>query len=104
MAIQFSPQELAELSRYIDSLKSAEIRQQPEVDKEWNRLVLLLRKLLAYGVHQGVQTDPTQPSYPTLQKKSQKPNDMRVTVRACFSQLDQLLTSYVATHRDESDA
>ncbi len=104
MTIQFSPEELAELSRYLDSLKSAATRQQPEVDTEWNRLFLLLRKLLAYGVHQGVQTDSTQPSYPTLQKKSQKPNDMRVTVHACFSQFDQLLTSYVVNHPDERPA
>ena len=103
MTIQFSQQELTEIRRYLDNIKSGETRQQPELDTEGNRLFLLLRKLLAYGVHQGVQiqTDPPTLSYPTLQKKSQKPNDMQVIVRAYFSQFDRLLTSYIADHQDK---
>ena len=69
-----------------------------EKDAAWNRLFLLFRKLLAYGVHHAGPIKPALP-YPQLQKISQKPDAMREALRVHLNDFDRLLTSCEAQHR-----
>lgn len=97
--IQFSQQEVTEIRCYFDKIDSGET-QQPlrgshQESPEWNTVFLLLRKLLGYGVYSTTQTDQ-KISYEALQKKSQKPNDMLVTVHAHLSEFKNLLAAYTA--------
>jgi hypothetical protein len=96
MTIQFSSEEITAIRRYVDRVKSGETQKQLQGHiqdfPEWNTVFLILRKLLAYGVHYIVQTDP-EISYPDLQKRSQKPSDMLVMVHAYSSQFEHLLTA-----------
>ena len=103
MTIEFSQPEVDVIRRYIDRVKSGVTQKQlPGLDQEfpdWNTVFLLLRKLLAYGVHHVGQNN-SDISYPDLQKRSQKPNDMRATVHAYLSQFEHLVAIYVAHHQD----
>lgn len=100
--IQFSQQEIADTKGYLKNIESTDTGfplQEPErAFPEGSRIFLLLRKLLAYGVHHNLSSDPDV-SYLTLQKKSQKASDMRVTVHAYAGQFNHLLATYVAHHQ-----
>ncbi|GAB3539405.1 hypothetical protein [Spirosoma fluminis] len=99
MAIQFSDQEIALLASYLQKIEAGENQSlgSTEASAEWNQLFLLLRKLLAYGVHAAVPTSSTE-SYTDLQTSTQKPNDMRVGVHAHYSLFERLLATYIANH------
>ncbi|MVM41220.1 hypothetical protein GO730_31880 [Spirosoma sp. HMF3257] len=99
MTIQFSEQEIGEMRNYFTKIGSGETQNQlhglHQAFPEWNTIFLLLRKLLAYGVLEGIQTD-SEISYSELQKKSTKPNDMLVIVHRYIGQFDSLLATYIA--------
>ena len=97
MTIQFSQQEIEEIRHYVNKMKSGDMQTQLHgaTSPEWNTIFLLLRKLLAYGVYAGLQTDQAL-SYQDLQSKTQKPATMLVHVHANISPFDQLLTAYIA--------
>ncbi len=81
MTIQFSQQEIDLIRWYVNKVKSGEtptrLRGLDQAFPEWNTDFLLLRKLLAYGVHHVVQND-LEISYQALQKK--KPKGQRYAV------------------------
>ncbi|GAB4028058.1 hypothetical protein [Spirosoma gilvum] len=101
MTIQFSTQELDEIRRYLNSIASGETQNQLteayQDSQAWTTLFLLLRKLLAYGIHHIEQTNQ-EISYTDLQKKTQKPGDMLVHVQTYVDEFSQLLTTYIAHH------
>ena len=99
MTIQFSQQEVAKMRRYFYKVASGETQKQlhgfHQEFSEWNTIFLLLRKLLAYGVHSALQTD-SEISYKELQTKTQKSGDMLLNVHAYLGQFEKLLATYVA--------
>ncbi|GAB4025448.1 hypothetical protein [Spirosoma koreense] len=101
MEIRFSRQELELIGNYLNKI-SAGASQQPvqrsdQSSPEWTTVFLLLRKLLAYGIHYDGQAEPTE-SYKELQAKSQKPDHMLATVQAHISQFERLLATYTDRH------
>ncbi|WP_461116156.1 hypothetical protein [Spirosoma jeollabukense] len=101
MTIEFSPQEIEVIRRYLNKIKSGDIQTQlhglPPQILEWNTIFLLLRKLLAFGIHAGLQTDQ-EISYKELQTKTQKPETMLANVRTFAGIFEQLLAAYTAHH------
>lgn len=96
MTIEFSQQEIEEIRRYFNKIKSGETQTQLYQEiPEWNTVFLLLRKLLAYGIYAGLQTDQ-EISYKELQTKTQKPETMLVNVHAHFGTFENLLAAYMA--------
>ena len=99
MSIEFSQQEIQTIRRYFNQIKSGETYWQlhglHQETPEWTTVFLLLRKLLAYGVHCGVLTKP-EITYNDLQVKTQKSKDMLVNVHAYVDQFEHLLATYTA--------
>ena len=99
MTIQFSQQEIEEIRRYFDKIDSGETQKQlnglHQAFPEWNTVFLLLRKLLAYGVYNGLETNQAI-SYKELQAKTQKPETMLVNVHTYIDSFSTLLTAYTA--------
>ncbi len=101
MEIRFSQREIEEIRNYFNKIDSGETHKQlcgqHQEFPEWNTVFLLLRKLLAYGIHYNVPTDPGT-NYEDLQKKSQKPDSMLVTVHTHLGQFKNLLANYTAIY------
>lgn len=101
MTIQFSQQEIKEIRRYFNKIDSGETQKQlhglHQEFPEWDAVFLLLRKLLAYGIYCGVQTDQ-EISYKDLQTRTQKSKDMLVNVHAYVGKFEHLLVIYTAHH------
>lgn len=101
MTIQFSQPEIDDMRRYFNQIEAGETRTQLQDAQleflEWNRIFLLLRKLLAYGIHAGIQSDEEM-SYNELQKRTQKSSDMLVNVHAYVGHFEKLLALYVENH------
>ena len=97
MTIEFSQQEIEEIRRYFNKIESGETQKQlhglQQELPEWNTVFLLLRKLLAYGIYAGLQTDQ-EISYTALQAKTQKPDTMLVNVHAYIDVFENLLAAY----------
>ncbi|QMW00567.1 hypothetical protein [Spirosoma foliorum] len=97
MTIQFSQPEIDDMRRYFSQIEAGEIRSQLQDVQlefpEWNRIFLLLRKLLAYGIHAGIQSDD-EISYNELQKQTQESRDMLVNVHAYVGHFEKLLVLY----------
>jgi multisubunit Na+/H+ antiporter MnhE subunit len=101
MEIRFTQPEVDLMRSYLDRVASSESQESlpdlPPENPEWNRIFLLLRKLLAYGVYYIVQAND-ELSYQELQKKTQKPGAMWVHVRTHLDVFEKLLAMYAAQH------
>jgi hypothetical protein len=101
MTIQFSQPEIEAIKRYFDKVASGETQKQlnglDQEFPEWNTIFLLLRKLLAYGIHSGVPIDQGF-SYKELQTGTQKSRDMLLNVHAYTGKFENLLAAYEANH------
>ncbi|SFC10959.1 hypothetical protein [Spirosoma endophyticum] len=98
MTIQFSPQEIEVIQRYFNKVRSGFLQTQlPQECPEWTTVFLLLRKLLAFGIYAGLQTDSGIP-YKELQTKTQKPETMLANVHTYAGTFEQLLAAYTAHH------
>ncbi|CAN5326718.1 hypothetical protein BH09BAC4_BH09BAC4_42210 [soil metagenome] len=98
MAIEFSPQEIEVIRGYFDKIRSGESQTQlPQERPEWTTVFLLLRKLLAFGIYAGLQTNQGI-SYKELQTKTQKPETMLANVHTYAGTFEQLLAAYTAHH------
>ena len=101
MTIQFSQQEIEEIRCYFNKIDAGETQKQlhglHQEFPAWNTIFLLLRKLLAYGVYCGVQTDP-EISYKELQTRTQKSKAMLANVHAYAGTFENLLATYTAHH------
>lgn len=101
MTIQFSQQEIEEIRRYFNKIESGETQKQlhglHQEFPEWNTVFLLLRKLLAYGIYSGLETDQ-EISYKELQTKTQKSEAMLMNVHAYVGTFENLLAAYTTNN------
>lgn len=101
MEIRFSPLEIEKIRNYFNRGDAGETPKQlsglAQDFPEWHTVFLLLRKLLAYGIHHSAPADP-EISYEELQKKSQKPDSMWATVHTHLDQFKDLVAQYTMHH------
>ncbi|GAB3700306.1 hypothetical protein GCM10027592_27150 [Spirosoma flavus] len=87
------------MRNYFKKIASGETQKQLDSlqldSPEWNTVFLLLRKLLAYGIYNNVETLQGT-SYVVLQSRTQKSKDMLVNVHGYLSEFEHLLAVYVA--------
>ncbi|MBD2701935.1 hypothetical protein IC229_14900 [Spirosoma sp. BT702] len=103
MTIRFPEQEIEMMRNYFKKIASGETQKQSDGlqhdSPEWTTIFLLLRKLLAYGIHNNVATLQGT-NYVALQSKTQKSRDMLVNVHAHLDEFENLLATYLVNRKD----
>lgn len=107
MSVRLSKEEIIELRNYLGKLDAQETQKdlpgyaEQEKYSEADRIFLLLRKLLAFGVYEVAPLASAR-SFKDVQAQSQKPYGMLTAVHANFAVFQYLLDVYQAHHWHES--